>query len=437
MSTKDNSPRWVTEKPTIHGNVVYTATGEGSTLEESKSNAIRSSLSQMSLDLGYDLTDSCYRELISFNHISEFDAALTREYSKEEDGTYYYTVLIQIPEEKFKAARSEEFNEYSQRQESIKLYFDKALDSYKNNKDILAITDLLSALELSLDGGIMPPEMSKEAIADKIIEYLENLEIVQKKNGRNVPADSVTIEMKRNKGLFSPVVEEATILIEYATSYGREESVLTHLGQTDSDGKYIFSLTNSHMVRSSILTFSPYLDTTLLKRISEKGAEDIVKRIEDKLYEKRVSIPIKLDSKARDNALVVFSSSYENEDIANDEIVSIFNQYFALSSLDAPDFVFDYTEDDGETLIEAIQNRYKDKSLFFLVRVEIGAKERVRDLFFSKAEASVIVFDKSSEKVKEIAPLNSVGKGATIEEANEDAYLKLLEIIFGLIESEF
>ena len=162
------------DPPSVSGSVSFVGEGRGESEQNARAAAYRSALERMGSDLGYDIVSSYYRELLNTDRIAELGSYIASSYSTFDNSGYYYYVLVITPADSFDERRSEDIEKARGRDREIASLLSSASAHYRANEDVDALSDVLSALSLSLDGSL---QHSPDDLMARAMAYLGNLEL--------------------------------------------------------------------------------------------------------------------------------------------------------------------------------------------------------------------------------------------------------------------
>ena len=123
-----------------------------------------------------------------------------------DDTTYY--VLVITPADSFDERRSEDIEKARGRDREIASLLSSASAHYRANEDVDALSDVLSALSLSLDGSL---QHSPDDLMARAMAYLGNLELTA-----SSAEDAIcSVKMRRTRGPFHPMVRSGKVDAAY------------------------------------------------------------------------------------------------------------------------------------------------------------------------------------------------------------------------------
>ena len=217
----------------------------------------------MGSELGYDIVGEYYREFLNTGRIEDLGTYVSAFYSTFDNSGYYYYILTITPSERFDEMRSADVEEARSRDREIAALLSSASAHYRANEDIMALSDVLSAVSLSLDGSI---EYSADELLDRAMSYLGNIELDVNRDGEVIA--------NRTKGIFHPYIISGKIDASYERINAdgeRERATVTC--QTDSRGRFVFTVTDPYTIRQSDVIFSVSLPLDAMREIEQKAPD--------------------------------------------------------------------------------------------------------------------------------------------------------------------
>ena len=187
------APEWYRHPPTRVGALQFMAEGTGETPEDAEMNALLNIMAQMGRGLGYSIEDLYMRELSTTGRIDDLGAYIEESYSAEDDEGWHSFILAVAPSGTYYANRSEEYMALLERENDIRSSIRSTEESYRMNHDTQALTQMLGALDKSLDGPVSDESLQPMTLLSRAIEYLDAIEIDA------VSGESVDISMWRRR----------------------------------------------------------------------------------------------------------------------------------------------------------------------------------------------------------------------------------------------
>ena len=263
------APEWYRHPPTRVGALQFMAEGTGETPEDAEMNALLNIMAQMGRGLGYSIEDLYMRELSTTGRIDDLGAYIEESYSAEDDEGWHSFILAVAPSGTYYANRSEEYMAMLERENDIRSSIRSAEESYRMNHDTQALTQMLGALDKSLDGPVSDESLQPMTLLSRAIEYLDAIEIDA------VSGESVDISMWRRRGLFHPVISEGEVEIVYRRlDSNGNETVSSVVAKTGENGHISYVPTDPYALRHGTIEIRPYIPESLISSLQE--ADDVL-----------------------------------------------------------------------------------------------------------------------------------------------------------------
>lgn len=432
-------PYWVDNLPSSMDSIYYVGSGTGSTLSEAKAQAYRDVLSQMGENIGYDLYDLYYREMTSTKGIAALSSKISGEYNYSVNDIFFYYVMTTTPADTFLEARSPEYIARLNREDRIDAFLREATENYKANKDVAAAESILKAVMVSLEGEMVGEEYQPETLVQKAVEYLERLKITAVSNRRKTPSDAITFRVVRNKGLFSPVVEEATVKCDF-TIIGLEEELdhSFHFARTDAYGRFVFNRTNPYMLHEGDIQVSVLLNEDLVYRLGLVASDELLAPIFAVIEETSYSRHYAYKPAVKSEQVLLAVAEYELNGNCRTKtyLEDTLKETLGGIGLEVPAITVMYV-DDSTDVEQTVLYNYGDYRYVFICMSGISERAQIDEVIYSKAEGQIILLDTKSGTREEINTIHFASSGHSTTEADEKALYKVSEIISNLVLQEF
>ena len=432
--TSTEGPSWTHETPHPAGYVVFVGSGTGADNASARASAYRDILTQLGEGLGYDAVSLYYRTLLSLDSIPELDAAIVNTYTSPATGGVIWFAMLQIPQDRYQSSISEEYTAAIERTQKIESLLSSAMDSYRANRDTETITDVLSALSVSLDGPVMDDEYTPEKILAMAEEYLSNLEIAVS----SVDGTDITVQLSRAKGIFHPPVVSALVNAQYQMLNGDGERVTTSFDlMTDSRGYAHFFRTNPYMLRRGIIIFSASVPSALLEEIEAKVPEGFLDGFKQIMWSSAVECSYSDDVALRQERTVIGVAEYGENGVqmSGNEALEAFSSYIENSR--AGDYlIFSASGEEEEDALRYLQRTYPGMDDYVLLRVGIAGYENGAGKVFARADGRFVFCKAGSTEPYIVRELSVAGDGSDNEEATAAAFSRCGEAAAGMFLSE-
>ena len=198
-------PSWALMKPEEKDRIFFVSSSGAESSSQRYNENYRQLLSQISQELGYEVTGTYYRELSTLGTIS--DLGLRISAVKENEGILY--MLAEAESAVFETKRSAEYIAEKDRRERLEALSEDAMEYYKSNNDIAALDAWIRAAEVLSEGPV--PGYSAEEFLSKAAEIAKNIKFTI--TDRAPEKGECTLIVSRDRGVLSPRVTEAPILV--------------------------------------------------------------------------------------------------------------------------------------------------------------------------------------------------------------------------------
>ena len=379
----------------------------------------------MGSELGYDIVGEYYREFLNTGRIEDLGTYVSAFYSTFDNSGYYYYILTITPSERFDEMRSADVEEARSRDREIAALLSSASAHYRANEDIMALSDVLSAVSLSLDGSI---EYSADELLDRAMSYLGNIELDVNRDGEVIA--------KRTKGIFHPYIISGKIDASYERINAdgeRERATVTC--QTDSRGRFVFTVTDPYTIRQSDVIFSVSLPLDAMREIEQKAPDGFMDDFYRLFSERGISYRTEGYMAYPADETVIGVAFYDE----NGNVVAGDNAYGMLSSVvssvGADYLVAKASGDDDEGVYINMLTMYPERRYFVLFRIGITDTSPIASGWAARSDARVLLVDKTQPESAYEQSSSAVARGSTKEEAEDNALTRSASVAAGMILS--
>ena len=412
----------------IFGSLVFIGHGYGENATEARTAALDDALASMSVGIGYDLSPYYLRELVSTDGIAELGTYINSEFSTVSGNGYECYVAVVTPESSYNSMMSEEYVMMLEREESIRNHLGSAGDRYRANEDTEALAETLRALAVSLEGPVEDASLSPDSILQTAMGYLGNIELDVNRDGEVIA--------KRTKGIFHPYIISGKIDASYERINAdgeRERATVTC--QTDSRGRFVFTVTDPYTIRQSDVIFSVSLPLDAMREIEQKAPDGFMDDFYRLFSERGISYRTEGYMAYPADETVIGVAFYDE----NGNVVSGDNAYGMLSSVvssvGADYLVAKASGDDDEGVYINMMARYPERSHFLLLRIGITDIAETSRGWSVRSDARALLVDRSRPSEAYDQASSAVGMGATLDEAKANALWRSASIAIGMILS--
>ena len=416
------APEWYRHPPTRVGALQFMAEGTGETPEDAEMNALLNIMAQMGRGLGYSIEDLYMRELSTTGRIDDLGAYIEESYSAEDDEGWHSFILAVAPSGTYYANRSEEYMAMLERENDIRSSIRSAEESYRLNHDTQALTQMLGALDKSLDGPVSDESLQPMTLLSRAIEYLDAIEIDA------VSGESVDISMWRRRGLFHPVISEGEVEIVYRRlDSNGNETVSSVVAKTGENGHISYVPTDPYALRHGTIEIRPYIPESLISSLQE--ADDVLMwPFMEKLDECTVSAELRNAQAGDESCVIAFGSYQANGDAINDSSAfEAFSSYLESAGAGAYPIVVAPGEE-TEEIHDNLTASYPAETRFIIVRTGLVDSVSIHQGFAVRADAQIFI-----DGIEETA--SAVAEGSSVEDAGANALKKASRIAAGLLLS--
>ena len=423
-----DGPSWIFDPPSTSSSISFVGEGIGESEQGARAASYRNALERMGDDLGYEIISEYLREFLNTDRIEEIGAYVSSSYSTFDNSGYYYYILVTAPSEQFAAMRSEDIEEARARDAEIASLLASASVHYRSNEDVDALSDILDAVSLSLDGSL---GHDPDALMDRALKYLGN--IVLSVDGSD---DAIcTVTMKRSRGPFHPMVSSGKVDAAYKRVNNEGEIVEGSVwAATKDNGRFTFPWTDPYMVRDGEIRFSVDLPDDTIAQIGEKAGKEFLEPLLSLRDEKSIAYHYRLPDRFPDDLSLIAIVPYmrgENAVYPEETL-----QAFA-SQMDAAgvgyDIVLTAGEDEND-IIRRLTAMYPDKRYFIISYLGITDYRKAFDGYYVRVDGRNLVMDRYSMLAEE--EIFAASGGATMAEAERSALERGARIAAGMLLKE-
>ena len=400
-------PTWAIKTPDKKG-LKYFVSSSNEENQNQRTNLIyRDLLSQISQELGYEVTSTYYRELSTLGTIADLGLEIIDK--KEVDGTLYF--LAVADESYFESMRAEEYKLELERASRIKALDERAIQYYKDNNDIAALNCYISAVNILNEGPALT--YTKEEFLKSATEIARSIKFklsdVDPDNGE------CTLIVSRDRGFLSPRVVEAPILVtimvhDHTGSYYE----YSYREITDEKGMVAFYKKFPRMANIGSVTFS--LDITT----EDLPSEELINEIEATTINFDYNI---ISKSSREGIVIAFSEWDENGEILPTTYSSdAFKKYLEKDGIKVVNAIINGNE--FEEVLKSAQERFPDKSYLIWSRVGRNTthKTPLGDYVTSSQGYTVLADLKTGEMLFYDYDTQSVAWGSDWEKVNQELF---------------
>ncbi len=425
-----DGPSWIYDPPSIAGSVAFVGSGSAENEHDARAAAILNALEEMGIALGRDLVSMYYREFYSTETIEALGTYINSSYTTYGDGEYHCYVLSVTPSSSFYAEQSATIELNMEINEAIAEYLRSASAHYRANEDTAALSDALSALSLSLDGGSYAPS----ELLNKAMEYLGNIHFEQ----RNPPSGAIaSVKLVRQRGLFPPSVVNGELEATYAMINNNGEIVEdTSLCKSGNRGIASFVVTNPYMVRNGTITFSVHVPSNIIAEIDRKATPGFLDGFKALLHENSITISYSIDDiyPASSTIIAIASHDLDGNIVFEEETLSAFAAQ--LSSATVNYEIVAASGENEEMMIRSLMSDYPSVRYFIIVYLALSDYRVAFDGYYARVEGSSLIIDKELNEPISTQEIIVADGGATEEEAGMNAFIRGARIAGGMLLKE-
>lgn len=413
------------DPPSVSGSVSFVGEGRGESEQNARAAAYRSALERMGSDLGYDIVSSYYRELLNTDRIAELGSYIASSYSTFDNSGYYYYVLVITPSDSFDERRSEDIEKARGRDREIASLLSSASAHYRANEDVDALSDVLSALSLSLDGSL---QHSPDDLMARAMAYLGNLELTA-----SSAEDAIcSVRMRRTRGPFHPMVRSGKVDAAYFMVDNAGDTIEDSVvAQTRQNGSFNFPATNPYMVRRGSIIFSIHLPEDTLAEIERKADEGFLDPLLSLRAEKSIVFDYVLpDRFPHAEALIAIVPFMRGDSpvYATETLEAFKGQLEAVGV--GYDIVLAAGEDEGD-ILSRLRALYPEKRYLIISYLGVTDHREAFDGYYARVDGRSLIMDRDSLLVEQ--EIFASDGGESVEEAELNALEKGARIAAGML----
>lgn len=400
-------PAWALLKPEARGYVYFVSSSDADSSSQRYNENYRELLSQVSEALGYEVTGTYYRELSTLGTIS--DLGLRIKETRENDGILY--MLAEADDTVFETMRSPEYIAEKDRRERIEALSDEAMEYYRSNNDIAALDCWIRAADVLSEGPV--PGYSAEEFLSKAADIAKNIKF--RIADRSPETGECTLIVSRDKGVLSPRVTEAPILVTIQV-HDHDDSYysFSYREVTGEDGKVAFSKKYPRMADIGTVDFSLDLST------KDITYEPLIREIEDT----RISFDYAIESRAAREGIVIAFSEYDEN---GEELASSWSEKAFVSYLEKDGITVTVASISGsewEAVLAEAGKRFSDKKYIIWSRVgrDAGKHTPLGDYVMSSQGYTVLADLETGEIIAYDYDTQSVAWGKDASSVTEELF---------------
>ena len=414
----------------------FVAQGKASTARQAELFAYSDLLEQVGAYLGVELGQEQYKELSVLGTISELDLTVKDSESTFQDGETVFYVLAVADTELLEQASSEETKKKNETAKNVEKLILKGDEYVKEGQDLKGVSCYLQSMALSYGQDYIKEEYSYATIAEDVKEILDSISITL--TSTNAKTAECTVQVLRKATLFPSRVKAAEIKASYTAidvtgaNYGD-----SFLYSTDDSGTIKYSPLNFTMVRKGSVVFSFNLDTELeaLANTDEQTVSQLKELIQSKSatfnYDREYTLGSIAVSVIEHDA----SGYVTGNQTTTDYFVFCLNvdgaqaqAYYALSDQEE-DVLYDYVQTRG--------------SCDCLLVCRFGQTETIvsSNGIFVTVEGTATLYNTNlkdkNRVIYESGIVYATGSAEDEQEATEQAYVKLADIVHSLLKDVY
>ena len=384
----------------------------------------------MGAGLGYEVTDAYYREFYSTGRISSLGTYIDGTYSAVSDDGYHYFIMAVTPSDTFYSQRSPEIEERMERDREIDSLLSSASAHYRANEDVDALSAVLEALALSLEGERGDDRYSPDYLLSRAMGYLGNI---------TMEADDVSgralcrISLKRDRGPFPPPVRNGKIRVDYAAidNEGKRtaESVIA---MTGSNGRFSFNVTDPYMVRNGRLTFSVYLPEDTVARI-EALAPGFLDPLLSLCKERSISYEYSVSPAFDRSDMIIAVASYmlDGSVLYSAETLHAFADQLYAAGLQYD--IITATGEDEEEMLSSLVSAFPDRRYFVIVYLGVSDYREALGDTYVRIDGRASLFDSETGETLATEEIAATSGGPDPETAELTAFERGARLAAGML----
>ncbi len=390
VTSISNRPQWIDTPPYFALSTAFVGEGEGESEEDAKINAYLDAIEKMGEEVQLDYKNVYFSELYNTSRIQEFSTIIYDSYSEETDGIWHYYVLTVSNTQRLIEARSISYNERVDRETRLTFLVDKALEYYKDNRDVDAVNTLLEAVLVTMEGEITKEEYSTEVLVQRIEKYISQIEfsVDERERGSNLCA----FKIQRNKGILKSAVEGASCKVIYP-SLDPDGNILRLPYSVKSNEKGIVTVneTNAYSLKKGVVSITIDVDEDIIKNIDRVAGEELLRGVKSLIESITFSAEYSEDETYSEGEAVIALALYGYDGGRIDIEVGrkIISSMCAALYLDDVTVVEAEGEDEEETL-QFLKDKYGDRFVIYMVRIGVVDRIHTLGLWYTKTEGNIV-----------------------------------------------
>ncbi|MGN0907562.1 MAG: hypothetical protein ACI4NM_10475 [Bullifex sp.] len=400
-------PAWALMKPEEKDYSYFVSSSDADSSSQRYNENYRELLSQVSAELGYEVTGTYYRELSTLGTISDLGFRIKE--TKENEGVLY--MLAEADRSVFDTMRSPEYIAMRDRLERIEALSAEAMEYYRFNNDIAALDAWIRAADVLSDGPV--PGYSAEEFLSKAAEIARNIRF--RIADRSPETGECTLIVSRDKGVLSPRVTGAPILVTIQV-HDHDDGFYSYSYRevTGDDGKVSFSKKYPRMADIGSVEFSLDLST------KDITYEPLVREIEDT----RITFDYAIESRtSREGIVTAFSEYDENgEELSSSWSEKAFVTYLEKDGISVT--VASISGSEWESVLSEARERFPDKKYIIWSRVgrDAGKRTPLGDYVISSQGYTVLADLETGEIISYDYDTQSVAWGRDLDAVTEELF---------------
>lgn len=434
-SYREGQPRWTYEIEEVPASRVFVASGSSSTNDGARDVAYNNLLSEIGSAVGLNL-GSYFRELVQRDEASEIGLRIDNYYLYDENGEHEVWVRGLLSNSSYESLRSEGILSQEERTSSIGSLLSAALSDYRENRDGSALTLIMQALSLSLDGPVTNSDYEPDKLLKRAMEYLDNIFLRLYRPSSEMM--ETMVEAKRRKGVFYPVVENLLIRASYDMENEMGEIVQSSfLAKTNNEGLLRFNKTNPYMVREGDVVFSVYIDPALINAIQSKAERGFLDEFMSLLDSKSIVYSY-VDRGILDlEEAIVALSEYDEEgnSLESELFIDEFRSYLERVDVRNMEIVYLAGEEE-EDILSQLEIDFPNKRYYIIGRIGLVDSFVGPVLSYAMTQGSLSIYERGNDEPYVNQESFTSSYGNTLEEAEIKALSRESRILAGRLLEE-
>ncbi len=444
-----NLPSWYynPESRVAKGEIAFI--GDGSSAESSRQAELvaYSNLFEKLEDyVGTEIGRESYRDLINTGSIESLGVHIIltdRSYSEKRD-VYRVLILCGASEEIMTSLRTESREEEYNREKEAVALVDEADQCIKDSKDLRAVQLYLQSMILSHDLDGIEEGYDYQSILKEVKQILSTLSL--KVVSSNTSEASCSVCVERRETILKTKVDMAEIRASYICLDGLGNTWEDSYSFTsNSDGVFQFRSVNYTLaaVGDIVFTFDIYSEIEQIRSFDSETADVLSSLVEEKKiafsYDKNLNRPttgiqvLAYNEKwnlEKDNPWAV----YLQNRLSSDSIAS-----YAASYTEEADLNSDGDLTDSEILSSFSRMTERDIKNALILRMGVLEQRKTEaGIWHVVVESEATYYTEINNSAGNVSPvLNVSGFGSSYEEALENAYKNICNIIYDWLKGNY